>query len=64
MAARILTGASIACYQFLSKDDTVTKQAVKYIERIIDIAKRIPAVAPMKASFELCIVKIKRPDKL
>jgi hypothetical protein len=39
---RILTGAAIACYQFLPKEDTITKQAIKYTERIIEVAKRIP----------------------
>jgi len=44
IASRILTGATIACFQFLGKDDNIVKQAIKYIERIVNIAKRIPAV--------------------
>lgn len=41
-AIQILTGAATACYQFLPKEDTITKQAIKYIERIIKVTKRIP----------------------
>ena len=63
-AVRIHTGAAIACYQFLPKDDPITKQAIKYTERIIDVCKRIPAVASVKQAFELAIPKMKRPDKL
>ena len=42
----------------------ITKQAIKYTERIIDSAKRIPAVANFKQAFELAISKMKRPDRL
>mmetsp|Transcript_27121 Transcript_27121/g.36231 ORF Transcript_27121/g.36231 Transcript_27121/m.36231 type:complete len:280 (-) Transcript_27121:285-1124(-) len=63
-AARIHTGAAIACYQFLPKDDPITKQAIKYTERIIDVCKRIPAMSSIKSAFELAIPKMKRPDKL
>jgi len=63
-AIRIHSGATIACYQFLEKDDPVVKQSIKYTERIIDIVKRIPAVANLKPAFELSITKMKRPDKL
>lgn len=63
-AVRIHSGAAIACYQFLAKDDSITKQAIKYTERIIDSAKRIPAVANLKQAFELAISKMKRPDRL
>lgn len=63
-AVRIHTGAAIACYQFLPKDDPITKQCIKYTERIIDVCKRIPAMAPVKQAFELSIPKMKRPDKL
>ena len=57
-------GAAIACYQFLPKDDPITKQAIKYTERIIDVVKRIPAMAQIKQAFEMAIPKMKRPDKL
>jgi len=63
-AARILTGASIACYQFLEKDEIVTKQAIKYTERIINVVKKNPQCAELKAAFELQVQKMKRPDKL
>lgn len=63
-AVRIHMGAAIACYQFLPRDDPITKQAIKYTERIIDVVKRIPAMAPIKQAFELAIPKMKRPDKL
>ena len=63
-AIRIHSGATIACYQFLAKDDPIIKQCIKYTERIIDVTKRIPAVANLKAAFELAITKMKKPDKL
>lgn len=44
-ALRTLTGAAIACYQFLVRDDPVTQQAIKYSMRIIDVIKKIPAIA-------------------
>ena len=34
-AMQILTGAATACYQFLAREDPITKQAIKYTERII-----------------------------
>lgn len=48
-----MTGASIACYQFLEKDEVVTKQAIKYTERIIDVVKKDPKCAQLKAAFEM-----------
>ena len=32
--------------------------------RILDVAKKIPAVAGLKSAFELSITKMKRPDRL
>jgi len=63
-AVRVHTGAAIACYQFLAKDDAVSKQAIKYTERIIDVCKRIPPVAALKSAFELSLSKMKKPEKL
>ena len=48
----------------MPKDDTITKQAIKYTERIIDVVKRIPSIAALKGAFELPITKMKRPDRL
>lgn len=61
---RLHTGAAIACYQFLGKDDAITKQAIKYTERIIDKAKKIPKIAPLKQAFEMAVQKMKKPDRL
>ena len=65
-AVRILTGASIAVYQFLraKEDAAIVKQAIKYTERIIEVVKRSPAVAQLKQAFELTLNKMKKPDKL
>lgn len=63
-AVRTLTGAAIACYQFLPRDDPITLQAIKYTLRIIDVGKKIPAIASLKSAFELIITKMKRPDRL
>jgi len=64
MAARVHSGAAIACYQFLEKGDAVTKQVIKYTERIIDVSKRVPNMAQFKGAFELALTKIKKPDRL
>jgi hypothetical protein len=42
----------------------VTKQIIKYTERIIDACKRIPNMASFKGAFELALTKIKKPDRL
>ena len=63
-ALRVHMGAVIACYQFLPKDDIITKQAIKYTERIINVCKRMPAMQNFKAAFEQQIPKMKRPDQL
>lgn len=63
-AVRTLSGAAIACYQFLVRDDPITLQAIKYTTRIIDVLKKIPAISSLKSAFELSITKMKRPDKL
>lgn len=63
-AVRCLSGAAIACYQFLAKDDPTTLQAIKYTTRIIDVLKKVPAISSLKSAFELSITKMKRPDRL
>lgn len=50
-AQNVYMGAVIACYQFLPRDDPITKQAIKYTDRIIDVCKRIPTMVNFKLFF-------------
>ena len=52
---RVLSGAAIACYQFLTKDDYIVKQALKYVDRIMKVVGKIPALADLKQAFEISI---------
>ena len=54
-AVRVLSGAAIACYQFLTKDDYIVKQALKYVDRIMKVVNKIPALADLKQAFEISI---------
>ena len=63
-AMRTHMGAVIACYQFLPKDDNITKQAIEYTKRIVKTCNKIPGMQNFKAAFEQQIPKMQRPDKL
>ena len=58
-----MSGAAIACYQFLSKDDAIVKQALKYAERILKVVNKIPAMADIKQAFELSLNSMKKSDR-
>ena len=47
----------------MARDDPITKQTIKYTERIIDVCKKLN-LSQCKSAFELSITKMKRPDKL
>ncbi len=42
----------------------MSKQVIKYTERIMDMCKRIPNMAQFREAFSLALDKIKKPDKL
>ena len=57
-AMRTHMGAVIACYQFLPKDDNITKQAIEYTKRIVKTCNKIPGMQNFKAAFEQQIPKM------